>query len=159
MNIQSPLISPSQMNLLRVVLSMAWADDSLEQKEVEVMIDRFSQLFATDPNQRQQLKQQLQEYFVQEIPLEETVSKLTTNAEKEIALRLSYEVISASTRTPSEAPINDKEHQAYQTLISLLNLPADVVERIEKAADTDLNQSHKNVIDMLAFKLREHFVL
>lgn len=159
MNIQSPLISPSQMNLLRVVLSMAWADDSLEQKEVEVMIDRFSQLFATDPNQRQQLKQQLQEYFVQEIPLEETVSKLTTNAEKEIALRLSYEVISASTRTPSEAPINDKEHQAYQTLISLLNLPADVVERTEKAAATDLSQRHKNVIDMLAFKLREHFVL
>ncbi|PZO48131.1 MAG: branched-chain amino acid ABC transporter ATP-binding protein [Phormidesmis priestleyi] len=159
MNIQPPLISPGQMNLLRVVLSMAWADDSLEQKEVEVMIDRFSQLFATDPNQRQYLKQQLQEYFVQEIPLEETVSQLTTNAEKEIALRLSYEVISASTRTPSEAPINDKEHQAYRTLVSLLNLPADVVERIEKAATAALNPGHKNVIDMLAFKLREHFVL
>ncbi len=158
MNIQPPLISPSQMNLLRVVLSMAWADDSLEQKEVEVMIDHFSQLFATDPNQRQQLKQQLQEYFVQEIPLEETVSKLTTTAEKEVALRLSYEVISASTRTPGESLINDKEHQAYQTLVSLLNLPADVVERTEKAATAALNQSHTNVIDMLAFKLREHFI-
>ncbi|MEO0517028.1 MAG: TerB family tellurite resistance protein, partial [Cyanobacteria bacterium P01_A01_bin.116] len=68
MNIQPPPISPRQMNLLRVVLSMAWADDNLEQKEVDTMLTRFSQLFATDPEQQVYLQQQLQEYFVQDIP-------------------------------------------------------------------------------------------
>lgn len=142
------------MNLLRVVLSMAWADQNLEQKEVETMLTRFSQLFATNPEQQTSLQNQLQEYFVQEIPLEEAAAKLTTAEEKEVALRLSYEVISASTRTPDEAPINQQEHEAYQKLVSLFNLPADVVTRAEKAATAAPNKGGTNIIDMLAFQLR-----
>ncbi|MGC1309053.1 MAG: TerB family tellurite resistance protein [Phormidesmis sp.] len=156
MNMQPPPISPRQMNLLRVVLSMAWADESLEQKEVDTMVTRFSQLFATDPAQQTYLQQQLQEYFVQDVPLEETVSKLTTDAEKEVALRLSYEVINASARTPDEALVNQAESDAYQTLVSLLDLPSSVVSRAEQEATASLNQGGKNIIDMLAFQLRDH---
>ena len=103
MNIQPPPISPRQMNLLRVVLSMAWADETLEQKEVDVMLNRFSQLFASEPDQQAYLQSQLKEYFVQDIPLEEAAGKIASDAEKEIAVRLSYEVINASARTPEEA--------------------------------------------------------
>ncbi|MEM9090200.1 MAG: TerB family tellurite resistance protein [Cyanobacteria bacterium P01_F01_bin.53] len=156
MKIQPPPISPRQMNLLRVVLSMAWADNSLEQKEVETMLNRFSQLFATDPEQQVYLQQQLQEYFVQDIPLEEAVPKLTTDREKEVALRLSYEVINASARTPAEALVNQAESNAYKKLVSLLNLPSETVSRAEKAAIAALNQGGKNIVDMLAFQLREH---
>lgn len=156
MKIQPPPISPRQMNLLRVVLSMAWADDSLEQKEVETMLNRFSQLFATDPEQQVYLQQQLQEYFVQDIPLEEAVSKLTTESEKEVVLRLSYEVINSSARTPSEDLVNQAESNAYKKLVSLLNLPSDIVSRAEKEAIAALNQGGNNIVDMLAFQLREH---
>ncbi|MEL7353757.1 MAG: TerB family tellurite resistance protein [Cyanobacteria bacterium J06649_5] len=156
MNIQPPPISPRQMNLLRVVLSMAWADDNLEQKEVDTMLTRFSQLFATDPEQQVYLQQQLQEYFVQDIPLEEAVAKLTTDDEKEVVLRLSYEVINASARTPDEALVNQAESEAYNQLVSLLNLPASVVSQAEQTATAALNQGGKNIIDMLAFQLREH---
>lgn len=141
---------------MRVVLHMAWADDSLEQKEVDTMIARFSQLFATEPKQQQNLQQQLQEYFVQKVPLEEAVAKLTTAAEKEVALRLSYEVIKSSTRTPEENAINRAEGEAYQKLLSLLALPESTVERAEKEATASFNKGGKNVIDMLAFQLREH---
>ncbi|MEL6777135.1 MAG: TerB family tellurite resistance protein [Cyanobacteria bacterium J06597_16] len=144
------------MNLLRVVLSMAWADDNLEQKEVDTMLTRFSQLFATDPEQQVYLQQQLQEYFVQDIPLEEAVAKLTTDDEKEVVLRLSYEVINASARTPDEALVNQAESEAYNQLVSLLNLPASVVSQAEQTATAALNQGGKNIIDMLAFQLREH---
>ncbi len=162
MSIQPPPISPRQMNLLRVVLSMAWADQNLEQKEVETMLKRFSQLFATDPQQQAHLQSQLQEYFVQEIPLAEAAAKITTTEEKEVALRLSYEVICASARTPGEDPINQEEHDAYQQLVSIFNLPSEVVARAEQAATTALNQSSNqssnqsdtNIIDMLAFQLR-----
>lgn len=156
MKIQPPPISPRQMNLLRVVLSMAWADNSLEQKEVETMLNRFSQLFATDPEQQVYLQQQLQEYFVQDIPLEEAVAKLTNAHEKEVALRLSYEVINASARTPEEAVVNQAESNAYKKLVSLLNLPSDTVSRAEQSAIAALNQGGKNIVDMLAFQLREH---
>jgi len=144
------------MNLLRVVLSMAWADDNLEQKEVETMVNHFSQLFATDPEQQVYLQQQLKEYFVQNVPIEEAAGQLTTAAEKEVALRLSYEVINSSARTPDEAPINQAESEAYRTLVKLLNLPANVVSRAEQEATASLNQGGKNIIDMLAFQLREH---
>lgn len=156
MNIQPPPISPKQMNLLRVVLSMAWADSTLEQKEVDVMVNRFSQLFATDPEQQTYLQQQLKEYFVQEVPLAEAVSRLTSEAEKEVALRLSYEVINASARTPEEAPINQAESDAYQALLLLLNLPPDIVERAEKEATASLEQGGNNIVDMLAYQLREY---
>ena len=155
MNIQPPPISPRQMTLLRVVLSMAWADKSLEQKEVDTMLARFSQLFATDPEQQASLQQQLQEYFVQDIPLEESVAKLTTDAEKEVALRLSYEVINASARTPDEPVVNQAESEAYKTLVSLLSLPSEVVTRAEQEAKASLNKGGQNIIDMLAFQIRD----
>ena len=156
MNIQPPPISPRQMNLLRVVLSMAWADESLEQKEVDTMLTRFSQLFATDPKQQTHLQQQLQEYFVQKVPLKESVAKLTTDAEKEVALRLSYEVINASARTPDEPAVNQAEGEAYKTLVSLLSLPSEVVARAEQEAKASLNKGGQNIIDMLAFQIRDH---
>lgn len=137
---------------------MAWADNSLEQKEVEVMLKRFSQLFATEAQQQAYLQQQLQEYFVQNIPLAETVAALTTEAEKEMVLRLSYEVIHASARTPEEPPLNPAESAAYQELLSLLNLPAQTVARAEQAAIAALNQGGQNIVDMLAFQLREQLI-
>lgn len=156
MNIQPPPISPRQMNLLRVVLSMAWADKNLEEKEVETMLSRFSQLFATDPDQQTYLQHQLQEYFIQRVPLEEAASKLTTDAEKETALRLSYQVISASARTPDEAPVNQAESEAYKKLVGLLDLPSDAVSRAEQEATAALGKSSENIIDRLASQLRDH---
>ena len=156
MNIQPPPISPRQMNLLRVVLSMAWADDTLEQKEVEVMLARFSQLFATEPAQQTYLQNQLKEYFIQDIPLEEAARKITNPAEKELAVRLSYEVIQASTRTPEEAPINSAEQTAYQQLIGYLELPADVVKRAEQEATASQGKRGDNIVDMLAYQLRDY---
>ncbi|MEL6854679.1 MAG: TerB family tellurite resistance protein, partial [Cyanobacteria bacterium J06607_13] len=150
MNMQPPPISPRQMNMMRVVLSMAWADKTLEQKEVDVMLTRFSQLFATDPEQQTYLQEQLKEYFVQDIPLIESVSKLTSDAEKEVALRLSYEVINASARSPQEATVNQEENDAYQALLLLLNLPEDTVRRAEKEATASLEKGGNNIVDMLA---------
>ena len=141
---------------MRVVLSMAWADHSLERKEVETMVNRFSQLFASTPEQQVYLQQQLQGYFIQHVPLEEAVAKLTTDAEKEMALRLSFEVIHASARTPDEAVVNQAERDAYRKLLQLLDLPESTVIRAEQAATAALNQSGNNIVDMLAFQLRDY---
>ena len=156
MNLQPPPISPKQMNLLRVVLSMAWADSTLEQKEVDVMVNRFSQLFASNPAQQSYLQQQLKEYFVQDVPLAEAVGKLSSNAEKEVALRLSYEVINASARTPDEEQVNQAENDAYQALLLFLDLPPETVTRAEKEATAALGQGGDNIVDMLAYQLREY---
>ena len=154
-----PSITPRQMNLLRIVLALAWADGSLAKEEADVMLTKFSQVFATTSEGQDAVKQELQGYLVQDIPLEEIVPKLTTEAEKEFVLRLGYEVISSSARTPDEALINNDEQAIYQQLVNLLNLPGSTVERIEQSAQTELGQNQadgSNVVDLLTYQLREH---
>ncbi len=133
MSIQAPPpppITPRQMNLLRVVTAMAWADGHLAQEEVDIMLEQLSRLFATG-TQQEDLRQELREYLMQNIPLEELIPKLKTQQERELVLTLGYEVINSSARTPDEPNINDEEAAAYQKLVNLLELPEDVVKRIE----------------------------
>ncbi|MEM1251605.1 MAG: TerB family tellurite resistance protein [Cyanobacteria bacterium P01_H01_bin.21] len=154
-----PSITPRQMNLLRIVLALAWADGNLAKEEADVMLTKFSQVFATTSEGQEAVKQELQGYLVQDIPLDEIVPKLTTEAEKEFVLRLGYEVISSSALTPDEDLINQDEQAIYQQLVNLLNLPVSTVERIEQSAQTALGQNQangSNVVDLLTYQLREH---
>ncbi len=149
-----PPIAPKQMNLLRVVAAMAWADGHLADEEIEVMLDRFSALFAETAEQRDSLKQDLREYLVQNLPLAEIVPKLTTDADKELALELAYETIASSARTADEAVINADESAAYGELVRLLDLSADVVKRIESHSH-QAGHSKQELIDFLTSKLSE----
>ena len=136
----SPSITPRQMNMFRIVASMAWSDGSLAGEEADLMLERLSSLFVTDPTQQHTLQQELRDYLMQNIPLEELTSKLQNHEEREIVLRLGYEVIRSSSRTPEEDDINEEEAIAYQKLVSLLGLPADVVQRIEASVIEAANQ-------------------
>jgi hypothetical protein len=122
------------MTILRIVSTMAWSDGNLAEEEVDVMLHQFSQLFATGNNQQEALRAELRDYLMQNIPLDELVPKLNTPEEKELVLRLGYQVISASARTPEEAKINQEEAQAYQKLVSLLDMPPERVSQIEQQA-------------------------
>lgn len=149
-----PSITPRQMNLLRVVTAMAWADGELATEEVDLMLHRFSDLFANSSEQQEQLKQELKEYMMQNIPLEELVPKLHTQAERELVLHLGYQVIASSSRTPDEPKINTEEAQAYQKLVELLDLPPEAVSRIQKEAETGLSSDEK-LVETLTQRLKE----
>lgn len=146
-----PSISPRQMNLLRIVSSMAWSDGHLAQEEVDVMVVRFSEIFAKAPQQQQKLQHELQEYLIQNIPLEDLVPKLETEDERRLVLKLGYEVIASSARTPEEPNINTDEAQAYQKLVDLLAIPADVVKDIE--AQVNQNAATEGIVEQLASEL------
>lgn len=156
MPIQPPLppsISPSQMTLLRIASTMAWSDGHLADEEVGVMLDQFSRLFASEAKQQAALRDELRDYLMQNLPLEELVPKLTRPAERELVLKLGRQVISASARTPGEELINQEEADAYNRLVSLLNLPDEVVQRIEQDSSTS-DTSHDNLIEQLAAELK-----
>lgn len=147
-----PSISPSQMTLLRIVSTMAWSDGHLADEEVNVMLDQFSQLFASNAAQQATLRAELRDYLMQNLPLAELVPKLSSSAERELVLNLGYQVINSSARTPGEDLINAEEAKAYEHLVDLLGLPADVVQRVEQdsvqAGDPD------GLIDNLTSTLR-----
>lgn len=148
-----PSITPRQMNLLRVVASMAWSDGGLATEEVDIMLDRFSGIFAVDAPQQQMLRQELQDYVMQNIPLEELTPRLQTPEEKELVLRLGYEVIRSSARTPEEEHINEDEAAAYQKLVNLLDLPSDTVQRVQ--AEVEASNEEGSLVDSLTRKLQE----
>ncbi len=147
-----PSISPSQMNLLRIVASMAWSDGNLSEKEVDLMLDRFGGLFAADAPQQAVLRQELCDYLMQNIPLEELVPHLQTTAERELVLKLGYEVIQSSARTPDEDLINAEEKVAYQKLIQLLNFAPETVARIEQDSMNEMTIG-EGLVDSLTRKL------
>jgi hypothetical protein len=150
-----PSISPPQMNLVRIVAAMAWSDGELATEEVDIMLDRFSRLFATG-SQQEQLKQELRDYLMQNIPLEELIPHLESQEERELVLKLGYEVIASSARTPDEPKINAEEKVAYQKLLTLLHLPEDVVKQIETNSGINFDQS-VGIIEKMTHKLQEFF--
>ena len=150
----APSITPRQMTLMRVVAAMAWSDGNLATEEVDLMLDQFSSLFAATAERQQELRQELQEYLVQNVPMEESVPTLKSEAERALVLRLGYEVINASARTPEEAVVNQEECAAYQRLVSLLDLPPSVVAEVEAAAQANAN-SEKSIVDRMADGLRD----
>ena len=154
-----PSITPRQMNLLRIVLALAWADGNLAKEEADVMLTNFSQVFSTKLEDQESVKQELQGYLIQDLPLEELVPKLSNELEKEFVLRLGYEVISSSALTPNEDLINQDEQAIYQKLVALLELPDDTVKRIEQSAQTALGKNQaagSNVVDLLTYQMREY---
>jgi hypothetical protein len=148
-----PSISPSQMTLLRIVSTMAWSDGHLADEEVGVMLDQFSCLFATSASQQAALRDELRDYLMQNLPLEELVPKLTSSDERELVLKLGHQVISASARTPGEALINPEEADAYSKLVSLLDLPADVVQRVEQESDRAA-VDHDHIVEHMTAELK-----
>ncbi|GAB4369633.1 MAG: hypothetical protein Kow00121_09700 [Elainellaceae cyanobacterium] len=149
-----PSISPRQMTLLRVVTAMAWSDGELAEEEVEVMLDRFSGMFAADAPQHQRLRQELRDYMMQNIPLEELIPKLQGQDEKELVLRLGYEVINSSARTPDEDNINPEEAEAFQKLVNLLGLSSEKTQEIIASADTE-SSNDESLVDSLTRQLEE----
>jgi hypothetical protein len=141
------------MTLLRVVATMAWSDGHLADDEVEVMLDQFSRLFANDAAQQAALRVELRDYMMQNIPLDELVPRLTSPAERELVLKLGYQVISASARTSGEDLINQEEADAYQHLVELLGLPQDVVQRVEQDDDSAA-ESSETLVDRMTTELR-----
>jgi hypothetical protein len=141
------------MTLLRIVATMAWSDGHLADEEVDVMLDQFSHLFGQDAHQQASLRTELRDYLMQNIPLTELVPRLTNPAEKELVLKLGYQVISSSARTPDENLINQQEADAYQQLVTLLALPAETVQRIEQES-TPLASQSENLVEHLTTTLK-----
>lgn len=150
---QPPAISPKEMNFLRIVTAMAWADGQLEADEIRIMLDEFAELFAKSEADKPALRRSLREYLEQNVPLEELIPQLQSEEERKLVLRLVYQVIQASRRRPDEPLVNMDEAAAYQRLVRLLELPGDVVAEIESSVIPPDDSAGGGIIKTLATRL------
>lgn len=158
MNPSLPPITPQQMNILRAVTAMAWADGILEPAEVNLMVTQLSLVFASDPAQQEALSHSLTEYFSQRIPIEEVLPKITDHQARRLILKLGYLVIAASARTPEESLINIQEEEAFAKLVDYLDLSAEIVHEVSEEARQELaTNSDVAPIDALVSGFTRHF--
>ena len=150
-----PPISPRQMDMLRAVAAMAWADGTLEPDEIRIMLDEFAMLFAKTDAERTALKSRLKDYLGQNIPLEEVVPNIKSVEDRKMTLRLGYQVIQASRRDPDEPMINLYEAAAYQRLVRILDLPPEVVADIEASIAPPEESNPNGIIKALASRLHK----
>ncbi len=150
-----PPISPRQMDILRAVAAMAWADGKLEPDEIRLMLDEFAALFAKTDAERNSLKNRLREYLGQNIPLEEVVPNIKSIEDRKLTLRLGYQVIQASRRNPDEPRVNLDEAAAYQRLVRILDLPSDLVADIEASIIPPDELYPQGIIKSLASRLHK----
>jgi len=150
-----PPISPRQMDILRAVAAMAWADGKLEPDEIRLMLDEFAMLFAKTETERNSLKSRLREYLGQNIPLEEVVPHIKSIEDRKLTLRLGYQVIQASRRSPNEPRVNLDEAAAYQRLVRILDLPSDMVADIEASIVPPEESQPNGIIKALALRLHK----
>jgi hypothetical protein len=127
----TPSISPHQMDMLRVVTAMAWSDGELEPDEEIVILNELTHIFAPDPTQQRSLVTELKTYLSQNLPLEDSLKHIRRKEDRQLVLRLSYQVIQASRRKADEPMINLEEAVHYQKLVQLLDLPPAEVEAIK----------------------------
>jgi uncharacterized membrane protein YebE (DUF533 family) len=150
-----PPISPRQMDMLRAVAAMAWADGTLEPDEIRLMMDEFAILFANSDTERTSLKSHLKEYLGQNIPLEEVIPNIKSIEDRKMTLKLGYQVIQASRRNPDESMVNPDEAAAYQRLVRMLDLPSEVVADIEAAIAPSEEFAPKGIVKAIAAKLHK----
>lgn len=144
--LSSPHLSPNQINLLQIVCTMAWSDGEFSPKEQELLLNYCSEIFSENKEQEAEVKQYLQCQITDQKPLdllEQLVPQLTIEEDRELALKLGYMVICLSQKTGSDSKINLEEKIAYRRLIELLNLPDETIQKIEWAANEELNHQEQ----------------
>jgi uncharacterized membrane protein YebE (DUF533 family) len=132
---------------------MAWSDGEFSSEELDLIVTQLSRLFAESDAEEEQLRQELRQHAMQNLTLEELVTNLQTEEDREFVLKLGYMVIRSGQHEPQETAINRAEKAAYRRLVELLKLPEETVSKIEWAAEEELKQ-HESVVHALTTGVR-----
>lgn len=126
-----PSLSPHQLKLLRVIAAVADADGKISPIEMEIILDKLSQVFADNPQEQTKLREELKEYLLQGVDtdLEVMIAEITDPEERQLILNLSRQIL-------GNHDTQDLEWTAYQTLVKALNVPPEVLTKLESELGT-----------------------
>ncbi|MFQ6537111.1 MULTISPECIES: hypothetical protein [Aphanothece] len=144
-------LRPSQRALLRIVCWVAWADGDFAEEErqllerivADTMPEAASPILAADAAAR----------LAGESPdpraLEHLVGMLESDDQRQLALKLAYQMVNASRTAGEPSAVNLQEKLAYRRLVDALGLDEQAVQEAEWAARQDLGTG-SSAFDLLA---------
>jgi urea transport system ATP-binding protein len=124
-------LSPHQLKLLRVIAAVADADGKISPIEMEIILDKLSQVFADNPQEQTKLREELKDYLLQGVDtnLEVMIAEITDPEERQLILSLSRQILGSH-------DTQDLEWTAYQTIVKALNVPLEVLTKLESDLGT-----------------------
>jgi urea transport system ATP-binding protein len=124
-------LSPHQLKLLRVIAAVADADGKISPIEMEIILDKLSQVFADNPQEQTKLREELKDYLLQGVDtnLEVMIAEITDPEERQLILNLSRQILGSH-------DTQDLEWTAYQTIVKALNVPLEVLTKLESELGT-----------------------
>lgn len=141
---QTPMSSSSdssrqrQLDLLRIVCCVAWADGGVSASERQLLERLVAHYFPASDAEAESLlaaARQLAAWSQELSLLEELVPRLELAEDRLLALKLSYQIARSDRRSPDEPCINPEEKRAYRRLVELCDLPEQQVHEAEWAAE------------------------
>jgi uncharacterized tellurite resistance protein B-like protein len=129
-----------QLDLLRIVCCVAWADGDVSASERQLLERLVAHYFLASDEEGESLlaaARQLAAWSQDLSLLEELVPRLELAEDRLLALKLSYQIARSDRRSPDEPCINPEEKRAYRRLVELCDLPEQQVREVEWAAERE----------------------
>jgi hypothetical protein len=135
----SPLarLTPPQRALLSLVCWVAMVDGDFAEQERQLLETLVAR---TLPEQAADTVHALAAEALQQPDLEALVAELATADERQLAVKLAFQMACVNQRPEDAAAINTAERRAYRRLVELLDLPEAQVSEAEWAAQQELQQ-------------------
>ncbi len=126
---EAPSLSPRQFTILRTVAAIADADGKISEPEMAVILDNLSRVFEGTGSDPVHLRQELQNYLLQEVEVDfaNLAAELPEREDRELVLRLSRDIVAVHRQTPNTDYL---EWDAYQQLLQGLNLPMSAIASV-----------------------------
>jgi hypothetical protein len=128
-------LSVPQRALLRLICWVAMADGEFAAEEQQ-LLGRVMARSAADAAVRT-----LADATLAEADLQRLVLELGDADERQLTVKLAYQMACSNQRAADASLFNTAEKQAYRRLVELLDLPENEVEEAEWAARQELEQS------------------
>jgi uncharacterized tellurite resistance protein B-like protein len=130
-----------QLDLLRVVCCVAWADGDVSADEKRLLEKLVAKYFpcGAGSEANQEAARQLAAWTVEAAVLEEVLPRLSIREDRALAVKLSYMMAKVGQRPQDNSPINPAEKALYRQLVEALGLSESEVKEAEWAAEQELS--------------------
>ncbi len=136
-------LSASQRALLRIVCWVAWADGDFASEERELLETLVARLLPESAGVAAASAEAVSALVadnLQTLELHDLVAQLEGADQRQQAVKLALQMVSANQRPEDAAAINTAEKGAYRQLVEALNLPEGEVQEAEWAARQELQR-------------------
>lgn len=129
-----------QLDVLRIICSVAWADGEVSAQEKQLLERLVAQYFPTTDGSEAtaEAARQLSAWTQGGAVLQEVIPRLGAEEDRLLAVKLAYMMARVGQRPQDSSSINPEEKALYRQLVEGLGLSDDQVREAEWAAEQEL---------------------